>query len=279
MPDTVKVACCQTVPEVGNPVTSAARARAALRSAVEAGADVVVLPELAGSGYVFSSVEEARAAAVPVDGELLDGWAQEAARGNAVVVGGFCELADDGQLFNSAAVVERSGVIAVYRKLHLWNEESLWFAPGSEPAPVVATSHGRIGVGVCYDIEFPELTRGLALAGAELIALPTNWPREASAPPEGPMLQLIARTTAYLNRVFVAVCDRGGHERGLDFQGGSVIAGPRGGSALAVAETGADAQTLLADCDLAAARDKLTGPRNDAIGDRRPEHYAAELSG
>jgi predicted amidohydrolase len=279
MPDTVKVACCQTIPEVGDPAASAARARAALRSAVEAGADVVVLPELAGSGYVFSSAEEARAAAVPVDGELLDGWAQEAARGNAVVVGGFCELGDDGKLFNSAAVVDRNGVVTVYRKLHLWNEESSWFAPGSDPAPVVDTSHGRIGVGVCYDIEFPELTRGLALAGAELIALPTNWPREPSAAPEGPMLQLIARTTAYLNRVFVAVCDRGGHERGLDFQGGSVIAGPRGGSALALAEPGAGAQTLLAECDLAAARDKRTGPRNDAIGDRRPEHYAADLSG
>ena len=92
------------------------------------------------------------------------------------------------------------------------------------------------------------------------------------------MLQLIARTTAYLNRVFVAVCDRGGHERGLDFQGGSVIAGPGGGSALAAAEPGAGAQTLLADCNLATARDKRTGPHNDALGDRRPQHYAADLS-
>ena len=279
MPDTIRIACCQTVPEVGDPAASAALARAALRSAVQAGADVVVLPELSGSGYVFRSLEEARASAVPVDGELLDCWAQEAARGDAVVVGGFCERGEGGRLFNSAAVVDRSGVLTVYRKLHLWNDESLWFTPGSEPAPVVDTVHGRIGVGVCYDIEFPELTRGLALAGADLVALPTNWPREAAPPPEGPMLQLIARTTAYLNRVFVAVCDRGGHERGLDFQGGSVIAAPGGGSALAAAERGSGALMLLADCDLRAARDKRTGPRNDAIGDRRPEHYATELSG
>ena len=98
-----------------------------------------------------------------------------------MVVGGFCELGEGGRLFNSAAVVDRSGVLAVYRKLHLWNDESSWFTPGSEPAPVVDTVHGRIGVGVCYDIEFPELTRGLALAGADLVALPTNWPREARA--------------------------------------------------------------------------------------------------
>jgi predicted amidohydrolase len=271
MPETIKVAVCQTIPEVGDPVTGAARARAALSAAIDAGAGIVVLPELANSGYVFSSIDEARAAAVPVDGELLGGWAEEAARGDAVVIGGFCELGDDGSLYNSAAVVD-GGVVAVYRKLHLWNEEALWFTPGSAAAPVVATRHGRIGVGVCYDIEFPELTRGLALGGADLIALPTNWPVEARAQADGPMLQLIARTTAYLNRVFVAVCDRGGHERGLDFQGGSVLVAPDG-SVPAIAEPGASAQTLIADCDLSHARDKHTGARNDAIADRRPEHY------
>lgn len=266
------VACCQTLPDVDDPVASAAHARAALRAAVEAGAGIVVLPELCHSGYVFSSAEQARAAAAPADGELLDGWAQEAARGDAVVVGGFCELGADGRVFNSAAVVDRDGVIAVYRKLHLWNDEASWFVPGEQPAPVVATRHGRLGIGVCYDIEFPELTRGLALAGAELIVLPTNWPREASAPGSGPMLQLLARTTAYLNRVFVAVCDRGGDERGLGFQGGSAIAAPDG-SLLATAPPGAGAATLYAECELSTARDKRTGPRNDALADRRPQHY------
>ena len=85
------------------------------------------------------------------------------------------------------------------------------------------TKHGRIGVGICYDIEFPELTRGLALDGAELLVFPTNWPRDASPQSSEPMLQLLARATAYLNRVFVAVCDRGGSERGLAFLGGTVI--------------------------------------------------------
>ena len=271
VPETVTIACCQTLPQVGNPEANAAHARAALRAAVDAGAGIVVLPELAASGYVFHSVDEVRAAAEPVHGPLLAGWAQEAARGDAVIVGGFCELGDDGRLFNSAAIVDGAGVIAVYRKLHLWNDESLWFVPGEEPAPVVPTRHGRIGVGICYDIEFPELTRGLTLGGAELIALPTNWPR-APMPSGEAMLQTIARTTAYLNRVFVAVCDRGGNERGLDFQGGSVIAAPDG-TALAAADAGAAAETLLAACNLDEARDKRTGPRNDALADRRPQHY------
>ena len=274
MPGMVTIACCQTLPDVENPAAGAEQTRAALRAAVEAGAAIVVLPELSNSGYVFESAEEVRAAAVPAEGALLDGWAQEAARGDAVVVGGFCELGDDGRIFNSAAVVDAGGVIAVYRKLHLWHDEASWFTPGDEPAPVVPTRHGHIGVGVCYDIEFPELTRGLALAGADLIALPTNWPR-ADAPPAGePAPHLLARATAYLNRVFVAVSDRGGDERGLGFQGASVIAAPDG-SALAAA-TGATRQTLLVECDLSAARDKRTGPRNDAFADRRPEHYRSK---
>lgn len=273
----VKIACCQLSPDVENPAASAAAARAALRTTIEAGAGIVVLPELANSGYVFGSAAEARGAAVSVDGDLLAGWAQEAAQGDAVVIGGFCELGEDGHLYNSAALVDGTGVLAVYRKLHLWNDESLWFTPGAQAAPVVDTRRGRIGLGVCYDIEFPELTRGLALAGADVIALPTNWPREARVRDDGPMLQLIARTTAYLNRVFVAVCDRAGRERGLDFQGGSVIAAPDG-SALAAAEPGGAVQTLVANCDLSTARDKRTGPRNDAIADRRPDCYPAELA-
>ena len=142
---------------------------------------------------------------------------------------------------------------------------------------MVQTRHGRIGVGVCYDIEFPELTRGLALAGAELIALPTNWPREDSSAAAEPTPHLLARATAYFSHVYVAVCDRGGEERGAGFQGATVIAGPRG-TTLAAATPGAGAETVRADCDLSATRDKATGPRNDAIADRRPQHYMANLA-
>jgi predicted amidohydrolase len=277
MAETVVIACCQMLPDVEDAEAGAARARAALRAAVEMGASIVVLPELANSGYAFRTAEEARAAAVPADGALLDGWAAEAAQSDAVVIGGFCELGADGRVFNSAAVVGAGGVLAVYRKLHLWNDEASWFSPGEEPAPVVSTRHGRIGVGVCYDIEFPELTRGLALAGAELIALPTNWPRQAVAPGGEPSLHLLARATAYFSRVFVAVCDRGGDERGLGFQGGTAIAKPDG-SLLAAAMPGARAETVIAECDLSVSRDKRTGARNDAIADRRPELYLPDLS-
>jgi predicted amidohydrolase len=270
----VRIACCQLAPDVEDPAASARSARAAVAAAVDDGAQIVVLPELVNSGYVFRSAEEARAAAVPADGELLRGWAQEAARGDALVVGGFCELAPDGRVFNSCALVDGSGVLAVYRKLHLWNDESRWFAAGEAPAPVVETRFGRIGLAVCYDVEFPELTRGLALAGAQILAIPANWPHDAAPPDDRPVLHTLTAATAYLNRVFVAVCDRCGTERGCEFEGGSAIASPDG-ALVAGPVPDRGAATIAAGCELDEALDKRTSARNDAFGDRRPEHYVS----
>ena len=273
----VRVACCQLATDVEQPSRGAARAREAIAAAVAQGAQIVVLPELANSGYVFRTVEEAHAAAAPADGELLRGWATEAARGDAVVIGGFCELGADRMLYNSAALVDRDGVLAVYRKLHLWDDECLWFAPGGRSAPVVPTRHGRIGLAVCYDIEFPELTRGLALQGAELIVLPANWPYDEDPPDGRPVLHSLAAMTAYWSKLFVAVCDRCGTERGVEFEGGSVIAGPHG-AFVAGPISHRGAETLYGDCELAGARDKRTGQRNDAFADRRSEHYVRALA-
>jgi 5-aminopentanamidase len=278
MPAGVRVASCQIAPEVGRPDQNAELALAAIACAIDAGAQIVVLPELVNSGYVFESLDEARAAAIAPDDELLAGWAREAARGDAVVIGGFCELDPDGRLHNSSALVDGAGVRAVYRKLHLWGEEPRWFAPGDQPAPVIETRHGRIGLAVCYDIEFPELTRGLALAGADLIALPANWPLDPLPTGERPILHSLAMMTAYLSKVYVAVCDRCGTERGLEFQGGSVIAGSDGWlRAGPVADRGVE--TLIAECDLAGARKKRNGEHNDAFADRRPAYYAPALAG
>ena len=269
---TVRIACCQLAPSVEHPRGNPVLAREAITGAVERGAQIVVLPELSNTGYVFTSREEARAAAEPAGGELLQGWADAARPADALVVGGFAELAADGTLYNSAALVGGEGALAVYRKLHLWDREPRWFSPGQDPAPVTETRYGRIGLGVCYDVEFPELTRGLALAGADLIALPTNWPREDSPPNGRPVVHSLVAATAYFNKVFVALCDRWGVERGLEFEGASAIADPRGAIiAGPVAER--RTETIFADCDLATARDKRSGARNDAFADRRPGHY------
>jgi 5-aminopentanamidase len=268
----VRVACAQVAPTVGDLEGNRRLAREAVREAVSVGTRVVVLPELVTSGYVFESVEEARSCAEPAEGPALRGWSEEAAAGDAIVVGGFCELGADGTLFNSAAVVAASGVVAVYRKIHRWDREQFYFEPGAEPAPVVETSVGRIGVGVCYDLNFPEIARGLALAGADLVALPANFPLHPRPEGERPIEVTLAMATAHLNHAFVAVCDRCGPERGVDWVGGSVVCDELGW-VLAGPPAGFGPGLVVADCDLARARDKAWNERNDVLGDRRPELY------
>jgi predicted amidohydrolase len=267
----VRVACQQLAPTVGELEGNRKLTREAVREAVAAGASLVVLPELSTSGYVFESPEEARACAESADGPSLRAWS-EAAGGDAVVVGGFCELGEDGNLYNSAAVVDESGVLAVYRKTHLWDREKLFFEPGNEPPPVLETRSGRIGVCVCYDLNFPEVPRGLALAGADIVAVPTNWPSYPRPEGERPMEAAVAMATAHLNHVFVAACDRCGSERGVEWTGGSIICNEWGWpEAGPIDDYGVG--LLVADCDFSRARDKAWNERNDVLGDRRPDLY------
>jgi predicted amidohydrolase len=270
--EAVRVACRQLAPVIGDLDANRRLTREAVREAVAAGARIVVLPELATSGYVFDSPDEARACAEPASGPTLAGWA-DAAGGDAVVVGGFCELGDDGALYNSAAVVDGSGVLAVYRKIHLWDREQLFFEPGHACAPVLETRVGRIGVAVCYDLWFPEIVRGLALGGAELIALPANFPR-FPRPEERPMEVTLAMAAAHVNHLFLAICDRCGPERGVDWVGGSVVCDERGW-VLAGPPGDFGPGLILADCDLRRAHDKAWNERNDLLRDRRPELYPA----
>jgi predicted amidohydrolase len=188
-----------------------------------------------------------------------------------VIVGGICEL-DGDTLRNTAVVVDASGLRAAYRKLHLWGNEVGLFRAGDEPAPVVETAVGRIGLAVCYDLWFPEQTRGLALAGADLLAIPANLSHDPAQPGLPHIDVITAIATAHLNRVHLVLADRCGIERGHRYLGaalvvdaaGRLLAGPPDGDAPALA---------VADVDLEQARDKRWGPHNDLLGDRRPEHY------
>lgn len=152
-----RIACAQFAPIVGDLRANLELSAAAAADAVAAGAEIVVLPELATSGYMFADAGEARSLALPAHDPAFDAWRSVA--GDAVVIGGFCELGEDGLLYNSALVVESDGVIATYRKTHLWDREKLIFTRGGELPPVLATRHGVIAVMVCYDLEFAELTR------------------------------------------------------------------------------------------------------------------------
>jgi 5-aminopentanamidase len=265
------VACCQLAPQVGHLAANRELAATAIADAASRGAAIVVLPELMSSGYVFESQAEARALAEPPDGPTVTGWARLAAEHDLVIVGGFCEAAGD-EVFNSAALVDASGLRVVYRKAHLWDAEPRWFARGAAPPPVVATRHGRIGVMICYDLEFPEWVRLPALAGAQLLCAPVNWPAYPRPDGERPAEVVRVQADAAVNRMLIAVCDRIGDERGVAWVGGSVIVDADGWP-LAGGSAGREPATLVADCDLGAALDKAVSPNNDVFGDRRPELY------
>ncbi len=166
----------------------------------------------------------ARWRCAPTD-PAFDAW--RSAAGDAIVIGGFCELGDDGLLYNSAIALDRDGLIATYRKTHLWDREKLIFTRGAALPPVLKTRHGAIAVMVCYDLEFGEVTRQVAVDGVELIAAPVNWPLFPRPEGERPGEVITAMSTARLNRVVVAVCDRAGVERGQPWTQGSVIVDPR----------------------------------------------------
>jgi predicted amidohydrolase len=265
-----RVAVQQLAPQLGDLEANRALALGAIREAAEAGAEVIVLPELVTSGYMFPSAEECAAAAIGRDHEILAEWAQEAARTDAVIVGGFAERGEDGATYNSAALIDASGLRAVYRKLHLWDFEKALFSPGTDGPPVVDTRVGKLAVVICYDLEFPELTRSVALEGAQLLAVPTNWPLVPRPEGERPPEAVIAMAAARVNRMAVVCADRLGTERGQEWTGGATIVGVDGWVAAESREPG----LLVADIDLDAALDKRLTERADAFGDRRPDLYS-----
>jgi predicted amidohydrolase len=274
----VTVACCQIAPRVGELAVNRAACREVVRRAAGEGAGIVVLPELASSGYVFQDRAEARTLAEPLDGPTVTEWLTLADRLGITLVGGFCELGDDGLLYNTAVIVAGPRVLAAYRKVHLWDAEKLVFAAGSQAPPVVEIDAARLAVMICYDLEFPEWVRLSALAGAQLLCAPTNWPRFPRPDGERPMEVVRVQASAAINRMFIAACDRVGHERGVDWVGGSVIVDPDGWP-LAGPMPGDQERTLMAVCDLGVATDKRISERNDVLEDRRPQLYGGLVEG
>jgi pimeloyl-ACP methyl ester carboxylesterase len=130
---------------------------------------------------------------------------------------------------------------------------------------------GRVGVMICYDLEFPEFTRAVALAGADLLAIPTNWPWTDRPEGEHAPEVVIAQGTARINHLAIACCDRSGVERGTRWNEGTALIDPDGWL-VAEAGPGADAEAA-ADLDLARSRDKSYNPRNDVLADRRTDLY------
>jgi len=238
-----------------------------------ADADLVVLPELATSGYVFESHEEVDDVAEPADGPTADAWSSVAAETDTWVVGGFPE-ADGEDRYNSSLVVSPDGVEGTYWKVHRWNEEKKWFEAGDD-LPVFDTPFGRLAVQICNDLWFPEQSITQAQSGVDIVAVPTNWvPEPADRPAGWSMGVHHAVANANSTRLFFACADRAGTERGVTFQGQSVVVDPDG-VPVAGPLPDAGSHSAAVDCDLTRAREKALTPHDDVLADRRPDVYDA----
>lgn len=267
----MKIAVCQVSARVGERAENRERLDSVIRNAASNGANVVVIPELANTGYSFASREELAEFAELPDGPTLSGWHELAQELDIVLVGGFAEASLDGNFYNSSAIVDTTGVRAVYRKAHLWGIESDIFEPGNDLPPVVNTTHGRIGLMVCYDVEFPEWVREVSLRGAELLCCPVNWPLLPHPAEEKPSEVIKVQAQASMNRIFIAIADRSLPDRDQEWTGGSIIVDPDG-FPLTELRAGSDG-IFYADVDLSLAREKDISAHNNVITDRRLDLY------
>lgn len=146
-----------------------------MEKAVEKNADLIILPELANSGLIFNDEKDAYAYSESLDGETAVKWMSFAKENNVYIVAGFNERVGNG-CYNSALLIGPEGIIDTYRKIHLvgW-VEGHYFRKSDQLPKVYELPFAKIGIQICYDIWFPELSRWHALQGAELICVPSNW--------------------------------------------------------------------------------------------------------
>ncbi len=244
-----------------------------LRSAAERGAQLVIFPECALSGYCFESKDEAWPHAEPLPGPAAETLAADCRRLGVWTAFGLLERVEKtGQLFNACALLGPKGFIASYRKIHLpFLGVDRFTTPGDRPFAVHDLGGLRLGMSICYDSSFPESARVLSLLGADLIILPTNWPPGARC-----TTRFLVPARALENHVYYAAVNRVGEERGFTFIGQSRIV-DYSGELLACSEIDRE-EVLYAAITPAQARDKriiqIPGKYEvDRVRDRRPEMY------
>lgn len=276
---TIRVACVQTDVAFNDPATNADRAIGHLRSLKDTGVDLAIFPEAFLTGYVVGDQDDAKKIALRLENDRqlrvinanepvkeIQKACQEL-KMHAIV--GL--IATDGvDVYNAAVLFEPDGTMRRYFKTHLpFLGVDRFVVPGWD-LPVFETEIGKIGIAICYDMRVPEAVRSMALQGADLIALPTNWPvgAETSAAHFG-----IVRAAE--NRVFFAACNRVGTENGTTFIGQSGIYDVVGTT---MAKAGEGQETITAELDLEQARQKRTinipgEYEMDIMGSRRPSLY------
>jgi predicted amidohydrolase len=228
----------------------------------------IVLPELFNTGYLFRNEEELASLAERVpSGYTTSELKKVAKRRRLNLVFGIAQKFK-GKYYNSAVFISSKGKVTIYQKIHLFDREKLFFTRGKS-FKVVSTGEAKLGLLLCFDWIFPEVSRVLTLQGAHILCHPSNLIL--------PYAQQAMRTRCIENRVFAVTANRIGTERrgtiSLTFTGGSQVVGPRGD---VLASAGDRSESLkVADIDLCEAKDKNITANNNVIEDRFPSLYSA----
>lgn len=259
-------------PKLMNPDKNLASILSTIRKAADNQANLIVFPECSLSGYIFRSREEALPFAEAIPGPSTEKLASLCKELKVYVVVGMLEKEED-RLFNVAALVGPDGLIGKYRKNHLpFLGVDRFVDRGDRPFEVHHTLIGNIGLYICYDVVFPESSRVLALLGADVLALPTNFPRGRGET----ISTYVISTRAIENRVHVVSADRVGSERGHSFAGLSKIV-DASWDTLALASPDKE-EIIYGEVSLESARQKhdivIPGEHEvNFLKDRRPELY------
>jgi predicted amidohydrolase len=268
---TLRVAACQIDPKLGEVEANLERIGRAVADAAAAGAVLAVLPEAAVTGYAFGSPDEARPVARRASVVAPNVIAGMAELHRMTVICGTLEAQGE-EVFNTALIATPDGRRYSYRKMHLpYLGVDRFTTPGPDAPSVIEAGGIRIGVLICYDLRFPEAARMCALDGADLIALPTNWPVGVDFHPG-----IFAPARAAENHCYLLACDRVGTERGTTFIGRSLLV-DFDGHQLAVASDTKE-ELLVGEIDPEAARQTHVRRRPgehewDTMADRRPGLY------
>ncbi|MDY7562209.1 carbon-nitrogen hydrolase family protein [Pseudomonas sp. 10B1] len=228
------------------------------------GADLLVFPEMFLTGYNIGAkaafyLAEAR------DGESAQRVMAIAQAAGIAILYGYPERSSEGQIYNSVQLIDAQGKsLAHYRKTHLYGDlDQSMFTAGGDDFPVIELNGWRLGLLICYDLEFPENTRRLALAGAELIVVPT-----ANMKPYDFVAEVTVRARAFENQCYVAYANYCGSEGDIHYCGLSSIAAPDGSR---IAQAAEDETLIIGTLD----RQLMNGSRaiNTYFNDRRPDLY------
>jgi len=260
----MKVAAIQFEPLLNQKEKNQDKISLLLNKSLEHEPQLIILPELAFSGYNFTSLDDVKNTSDVIPDskscQLLEDFTK---KNNVHVVSGINEI-DGDNFYNSAVVFGPSGYILTYRKIHLYASEKKFFKPGNLKPDLFSINGAKVGIMICFDWFFPEFPRTLALLGADIICHPMN-----AVIPDGAMVGDTCHSK--WNRVFIVLANRIGVEGDLTYLGLSQISDPTG---KVIVRASKDKEEIIsAELDIKLAKNKNLNDLNNVHGDRRPEFY------